>query len=321
MALRIVIGDVTIGIHGQDFSYIFSVGSGGMESLYKDGKEWLYRTPRPAFWRAVTDNDRGCGFAFRSAVWSAADRFVRCSRVEARMDGEEIAIPLAPANNKYTGKETCDRFEMIYTYETPTVPATEVTVTYTVETDGRIHVQAEYRGQQGLPELPVFGMRFLMPTAAEGYIYEGLSGETYPDRMAGGIPGVYEVQGLPVTPYMVPQDCGMHMQTKWLEIVRKTSLDNTDRGGRSSRLKITAEEGKDFAFSCLPYTAQELENAMHHEELPPARRTVVSILGAVRGVGGINSWGADVEDIYHISGEQDISYGFWNERKTSPIGP
>ena len=156
-------------------------------------------------------------------------------------------------------------------------------------------------------------MRFLMPTAAEGYIYEGLSGETYPDRMAGGIPGVYEVQGLPVTPYMVPQDCGMHMQTKWLEIVRKTSLDNTDRGGRSSRLKITAEEGKDFAFSCLPYTAQELENAMHHEELPPARRTVVSILGAVRGVGGINSWGADVEDIYHISGEQDISYGFWIE--------
>ena len=62
-----------------------------------------------------------------------------------------------------------------------------------------------------------------------------------------------------------------------------------------------------------PYTAQELENAMHHEELPPARRTVVSILGAVRGVGGINSWGADVEDIYHISGEQDISYGFWIE--------
>ena len=59
MALRIVIGDVTIGIHGQDFSYIFSVGSGGMESLYKDGKEWLYRSPRPAFWRAVTDKTEG----------------------------------------------------------------------------------------------------------------------------------------------------------------------------------------------------------------------------------------------------------------------
>ena len=311
MAFRIVIGDVTIGIQGQDFAYIFSVGMGGMESLYKDGKEWLYRAPRPAFWRAATDNDRGNGFVFRSAVWSAADRFVRCVKVTARMDEQEISMPPAPENNKYNGDETCDRFEISYTYETPTVPVTEVTVSYLVESDGRIHVQVDYLGKQGLPELPVLGLRFLMPTAAEGYTYEGLSGETYPDRMAGGIPGVYEVQGLPVTPYMVPQDCGMHMQTKWLEIVRKTSLDNTDRGERSSRLKITAEEGKHFAFSCLPYTAQELENAMHNEELPPARRTVVSILGAVRGVGGINSWGADVEDAYHISGEQDITYGFW----------
>lgn len=311
MAFRIVIGDVTIGIQGQDFAYIFSVGMGGMESLYKDGKEWLYRAPRPAFWRAATDNDRGNGFVFRSAVWSAADRFVRCVKVTARMDEQEISMPPAPENNKYNGDETCDRFEISYTYETPTVPVTEVTVSYLVESDGRIHVQVDYLGKQGLPELPVLGLRFLMPTAAEGYTYEGLSGETYPDRMAGGIPGVYEVQGLPVTPYMVPQDCGMHMQTKWLEIVRKTSLDNTDRGERSSRLKITAEEGKHFAFFCLPYTAQELENAMHHEELPPARRTVVSILGAVRGVGGINSWGADVEDAYHISGEQDITYGFW----------
>ena len=313
MAFRIVIGDVTIGIQGQDFSYIFSVGSGGMESLYKDGKEWLYRSPRPAFWRATTDNDRGNGFVFRSAVWSAADRFVRCVKVTARMDEQEISMPPAPENNKYNGDETCDRFEISYTYETPTVPVTEVTVSYLVESDGRIHVQVDYLGKRGLPELPVLGLRFLMPTAAEGYTYEGLSGETYPDRMAGGIHGVYEVQGLPVTPYMVPQDCGMYMQTKWLEIVRKTSLDNTDRGERSSRLKITAEEGKHFAFSCLPYTAQELENAMHHEELPPARRTVVSILGAVRGVGGINSWGADVEDAYHISGEQDITYGFWIE--------
>ncbi|RHT16555.1 beta-galactosidase small subunit [Clostridium sp. AM34-9AC] len=313
MAFRIVIGDVTIGIQGQDFAYIFSVGMGGMESLYKDGKEWLYRAPRPAFWRAATDNDRGNGFVFRSAVWSAADRFVRCVKVTARMDEQEISMPPAPENNKYNGDETCDRFEISYTYETPTVPVTEVTVSYLVESDGRIHVQVDYLGKQGLPELPVLGLRFLMPTAAEGYTYEGLSGETYPDRMAGGIPGVYEVQGLPVTPYMVPQDCGMHMQTKWLEIVRKTSLDNTDRGERSSRLKITAEEGKHFAFSCLPYTAQELENAMHHEELPPARRTVLSVLGAVRGVGGIDSWGADVEAPYHISGEQNISYGFWIE--------
>ena len=69
-------------------------------------------------------------------------------------------------------------------------------------------------------------------------------------------------------------------------------------------------DDKPFAFSCLPYTAEELENATHHEELPPARRTVLCVYGAVRGVGGINSWGADVEEAYHLSAEKDMAFSF-----------
>lgn len=67
--LRIVFGDVTVGIHGEDFHYIFSKQTGGMESLVKAGKEWLYRTPYSTFWRATTDNDRGNGFPLRSGMW------------------------------------------------------------------------------------------------------------------------------------------------------------------------------------------------------------------------------------------------------------
>ena len=66
----------------------------------------------------------------------------------------------------------------------------------------------------------------------------------------------------------------------------------------------------EFAFSCLPYTASEIENALHHEELPPARRTVLCVYGAVRGVGGIDSWGTDVEEEYRISAEDNIDYSF-----------
>ena len=33
-------------------------------------------------------------------------------------------------------------------------------------------------------------------------------------------------------------------------------------------------------------------------------------LGAVRGVGGIDSWGTDVEDAYHLSGETDHRVSF-----------
>ena len=41
MAQRIVIGDVTIGIQGQDYSYIFSTVAGGMESLCTDHQDRL----------------------------------------------------------------------------------------------------------------------------------------------------------------------------------------------------------------------------------------------------------------------------------------
>ena len=310
MALNMVAGDVTIGIHGEGFSYLFSTAMGGMESLYKYGKEWLYRAPKPTFWRATTDNDRGNGFSYQSAVWLAADMFLQCRHIEALLDGEPIELPLAPANNRYKAAIPGKEFVMTFVYESAAVPGMETRVTYRVTENGKIGVRVRYHGCKGLPGLPVFGMRFIMPTAADGYCYEGLSGETYPDRMAGGVPGEYEIKGLPVTPYLVPQDCGVHMNTQKLGVHRTTVLDNTKGSRQKTTLHFTAEEGHPFAFSCLPYTAEELENATHQEELPPAHRTVVSILGAVRGVGGINSWGADVEEPYRIPADKEIAYGF-----------
>lgn len=307
--LRVVYGDATLGLGGEGFHYIFSYTAGGMESLKAGGREWLYRAPKPTFWRALTDNDRGSGFHLKSGMWLAADMFIRTAGVDVAVDGQPIALPTAPENNRYTGGETAERVAVTFHYETITVPAAHVDVTYDVTADGRIRVTCAYHGAKGLPGLPVFGLRIIMPTKADGYRYEGLSGETYPDRMAGGVPGVYDVAGLPVTPYIVPQECGMHMRTKWVRITRSSALSNVPCAQESSSLTVSAV-GEPFAFSCLPYTAQELENATHYEELPPERRTVLCVCGAVRGVGGINSWGADVQLPYHLSAEGEMAFSF-----------
>lgn len=323
--LRIVYGDVTLGVQGADFDYIFSYVRGGPESIVIKGKEWLYRTPQPTFWRATTDNDRGNGFPLRSGQWMSADLFIKCTQAEVTVDGKKVDTITAPENNCFTGEERAEEVCVCFSYETITVPSTCVKVSYTVKSSGSIRVDVHYYGKKGLPELPVFGIRFIMPTKAVSYCYEGLSGETYPDRMAGGEPGIYEVEGLPVTPYLVPQDCGVHMQTKWVVVRRNTVLNNADCEEKEFGLKIAMIE-RQFAFSCIPYTAQELENATHQEELPPARRTVLSVLGAVRGVGGIDSWGADVESAYHIDAMRDICYSFEISsevpvEKTSPVEP
>lgn len=60
----------------------------------------------------------------------------------------------------------------------------------------------------------------------------------------------------------------------------------------SATAALTVEQADvPFAFSALPNTALEIENAQHIAELPATGRTSVTVLSAARGVGGIDSWG------------------------------
>lgn len=307
--LKIIYGDVTLGVQGTGFHYIFSYQSGGPESFVNGGIEWLYRTPLPTFWRALTDNDRGSGFHLKSGMWLLADMFMTCTDISVFVDGLQIKTPTAPENNKYSQDEYAKEIMITFRYETATNPKVKVDVSYKVDINGGIQVSVFYHGRKGLPELPVLGLRFVMPTKADGYTYKGLSGETYPDRMAGARKGIYSVSGLPVTPYLIPQDCGVHMDTEWVEIERNSTLDNRRKEDVHGVMRVSCTREK-FAFSCLPYTAEEIENATHQEELPEARRTVLCILGAVRGIGGIDSWGSDVLPEYHINAEKEIVFSF-----------
>lgn len=309
MKLKLIFGDVSLGVQGPEFHYIFSYQAGGMESLRIREKEWLYHVPRPAFWRAMTDNDRGGGFYRKSGMWLLADSFLVCKDISLAADGKPVTEYKAPFNNQYMGSVEAETVTVTYVYSLLTVPETEAEIRYTVFRDGKIRVEGIYHGKEGLPQLPVFGVRFIFPTPAVRYIYQGLAGETYPDRLNGGKKSLCEVRGLPVTPYLTPQDCGMHMETEWVEIVRNRTLKYNDRDKGEFHLRFLADTSP-FAFSCLPYTPEQMEFAGHQEELPPAVRTVLTIYGGVRGVGGIDAWGSDVEPPYRLYGDKDINFSF-----------
>ena len=282
--LTVVEGDGEVGVKGKNFEVLFSYGEAGLSSLKIDGYEWMWRAPRPAFWRAGTDNDRGCGFPQRAAAWMTADIFAQC-----------IGWKLAETSQ--------DRVVMRYTFAVPMVPDVTADVTYTVEAEGTLLVQAEYHGAPNAPELPCFGIKFQTTASVSRTQWIGLSGETYPDRCKGGVFGCW--QEIPhVEPALVPQDCGIHMQT------RQVMLQRDNAFGRIKQSLTLEAVDKPFAFSALPNTAQEIEAAQHIEELPVTGRTSVTVLGAVRGVGGIDSWGTDVEEPYRISGAQDHSVVF-----------
>ncbi len=279
--LTVVHGDVNLGVKGSDFQVIFSYAEHGIVSLVYGQTEWIYRPAFPAFWRGTTENDKGNGFPQKSAVWLGADQFIQCTGWKTEEQENQVSIT--------------------YQYETCTSPAARVEVCYTVYQTGAIRVHTHYFGQKGLPELPLFGLRFCVPFPAEHVEWQGLSGETYPDRKKGGVFGVWE-SPLERPDYLVPQEYGCHMDTVWMKLKAWE--------GKEEALQITMSGDKEFHFSAIPYTPQELESARHKEELPLPRRTVVSVLAAMRGVGGIDSWGSEVEEAYHISAETDMDYEF-----------
>ena len=277
-------GDGNLGVKGKNFEMLFSIAGAGPASLKVNGTEWLWRTPRPAFWRASTDNDRGCGFPMRAAAWMAADVFVTYNGMKVLEAGPDCV-------------------KVQFQFGIPTVPGASAELVYTVEAQGALRVDAVYHGVAGAPELPCFGVKFETFGPVTRTVWTGLSGETYPDRYKGGVFGCHE-ETPHVEPHLVPQDCGMHMQT------RQAMLEQRNACGHTTAALTLQQVDAPFAFSALPNTAQEIEAAQHITELPATGRTSVMVLGAVRGVGGIDSWGTDVEEPYHVSGEEDHSVSF-----------
>lgn len=294
--LKVVYGDFTLGITYDKYEYLFSYAQKGLESLRIDKVEWLYRSPRPTFWRALTDNDRGSGFHLTSGMWMACDMFCEGTTFEVIMDGISQGQPIAPLNNKYLDEVYADEMIIRYTYQTISVPKTEVDITYIVSKEG-LKVEVYYHGKEGLPSLPVFGWRMVIPELISQYTYYGLSGECYPDRKQGGILGEYTIDDLSLTPYLVPQDCNVRMDCQWVILTKA-----------NSQLTIICE--KPLAMACLPYSAIQIEEAKHQFELAPPRRTYLNIYGALRGVGGIDSWGSDIEADYVIDASKDIKFSF-----------
>ena len=174
------------------------------------------------------------------------------------------------------------------------------TVIYRINANGVVDVTEHYEGAEGLPELPCFGMSWKLPKAFRNITWYGLGPEeTYVDRRRGGRMGVHKtVPESGMSGYVVPQECGNHVDTRWLKV----------QDEQGTGIWIHAE--MPFEFSALPYTCHELESARHHYELPSPYAVVLRILGAQTGVGGDNSWGAWAHEQYILDSSKDREFHF-----------
>lgn len=271
--------DVNLGVRGRNFEVIYSKNYGGLISYKFNGREYINEIPKPNFWHAPTDNDRGNSMAFRCATWKIASLYAKAIDIKISYDEYKASIT--------------------YTYALPTTPESKCNVTYTTLGDGSVKVKMDYKGVEGLPNMLDFGMMVKIPCVYDNLTWFGRGiEENYSDRNKGARLGVHKNKVIDnLSKYVIPQECGNKTDLKWAKVT-----DNTGNG-----LMIA---GNNFEFSALPYTPHELENAYHHYELPPVYHTVIRVSLKNIGVGGDDSWGAMPHDEYLIPSNKDMSLEF-----------
>lgn len=281
---KVINGDVNLGIQTKHSQILISKATGGLVSYVFDGYELLKTTPRTVFARALTDNDRGNQFGFRSGYWFEAEKYQKVVDIQQQVSENHVEIK--------------------FQYQLPFVKDQFNFVTYSMEMGGKLHVTAHFTGSETLPALPLYGIEFGLNPAFKRYRFYGLGPEeNYFDRHNGVKLGIYHGNAFRnVAPYLVPQETGNHMKTRFLEVTNDHGIG----------VRFDAEH-QFFESSVLPYNENQLENARHQEELPHSRTIWVRLLAAQMGVGGDDSWGASVHSEFCLPANRTYEVSFTME--------
>ena len=278
---KVINGDVNLGIQGKNLKILISKATGGIVSYVFDGQEILKTTPRTIFARALTDNDRGKRFGFETGYWFQTEKYQKVVDIQQKIENNNV--------------------EIMFKYQLPQVKDQYNYVKYSMDEAGKLKVNVCFQGTSQLPLLPLYGIELGLNKQFDKYRFYGLGPEeNYLDRHSGVKLGIYQGNAESnLAPYLVPQETGNHMETRFLEVTNSQGIG----------IRVEALD-KPFESSVLPYNEFELENASHQEELPNSQTTWVRILAAQMGVGGDDSWGAPVHQEYCLSAEKKYDITF-----------
>ena len=295
-APELIDGTFNFGVKGTDYDALFSMlNKMGLKSYRYGGKELIELPPRPNFWRAPTDNDKGNNMPGRYGMWKLASLYA--SEFPAEGAG---TLPPEELRKYPKVEKKGDAIAITYRLFLPTVPESEMLLTLRFHLDGTVDFVMDYEPDGKVPPMPEFGLLFTMNADYDQLTWYGNGPEeTYCDRDQGAKLGIYSGSVRDqMTRYLVPQECGNKTGVRWAKV--------TDRRGRG--LLFSVPEGQSMNFSALPWTPDAVENAAHHTELPPVHHTIVRCSLKQMGVAGDDSWGARTQEEFLLSNREHLHF-------------
>ena len=266
---------------GDGFLYTFSKFYGTLESFVKNGEEQLRDIMRITLWRALLDNDM-----YKKDVWGNPHN----------------------ANQNSAGWNMQKIFNKVYSCKlqdgkvvteasiagVARVPMIKYQTTYSVYEDGEIEVLLNADILEDIEWLPRLGFEFKLSKDKNKFSYFGMGPlENYADMKEHAKMGLYESDAKSeYVNYVMPQEHGNHMNTKYLNI--------------EDGLTFSTEDS--FEFSVSEYDKMDVEMAMHTDELKKNGFTNLRIDYKMSGV-GTASCGPDVLELYRLN-EKKIEFKF-----------
>ena len=155
--------------------------------------------------------------------------------------------------------------------------------------DGRISMEFFVQPFGELETLPRMGVRFPLRTQLDRVDYFGLGPkENYPDRKSGAYLGRFEIGASQMGEFYVrPQENGSRGEVTYAAV--------TDVDGYG----ILTAGSRPFAFSLQPYSARQLSQARHAQELVREPHDILSVDWERNGLGN-SSCGTDVMEKYRL---------------------
>ena len=272
-------------LKGNNFQIAFSTQSGEMTELNYNGKNLIKEGLQPNFWRALTDNDIPNGHIVRCATWKTAGRDAKLQNIEVT-EGQQMATVIA-------------------TYRMEAQDAT-LQNTYNIRPNGAVQVSMHFiPGKKALNEMPRLGMRMILPAEYEMMTWLGRGPqENYADRKTGALVGLYNATVWEqFHPYVRAQETANHTDVRWVAL----------RNAAGEGLLVTGEEplsvsAWNFPIEDIGYRPSQVERR-HGGSIVKKDMVWLNIDHKQMGVGGDNTWGAQVHPEYTIT-PQEWQYSF-----------
>lgn len=278
-------------LSGETFALSFDQVQGTISSYSWRGRNLLERGPRPDFWRAMTDNDRGAWKAIAGAAakrpelnwlaWREAGPAWKAAEFRAERVSPAVVRVLAAGALPTGGR---------------------VSFTYTVQSSGLVEVDVAYEpGAGAAPFMPRAGTELILSPGLDRIRWFGRGpAETHWDRQFEPL-GVYDSTVVREwVDYSRPQENGNKTEVRWLEL--------TDADGAGLRIEGRAP----LSVSARHVSKDDMESAAYSFMLPKRPQVFVNVDHQQMGVGGIDSWSPNALPLekYRIPGNQPWRFGY-----------